>query len=448
MASIWRRACVGCTKSKRQCTKAVPACRRCATKGIPCVYPPARQTNNLHMGAGAAAAVHSARPSARPSAIPSAITGSANPLPMICHDNDRSRNDDINFYPLQLTQSDLVEDMISRATAYHSQPSISNNSSAVATGLWFLAPESWVTDHSSCTPNQPELTQDRLLQRFVSSVQDWLRRWVTDGGSPLHHHQLYREKMPRCVQDAHSAIALYHMTTCSNADTRATTARVLEDRVTQLLEDQTFEASLRAGEEMDTFDHICRVQSLLTYQAIRLLDGDIRMRAQAEALIPTLFRWTQQLLDCTKNSLTQPARFLAGIAESYPIVADSEDAILWKAWILVESTRRTWLVANYLQETYLYMKRGWSECPGRVPNTMHGCLWDATSAYAWSKGCREAETVLISTQRAEKLLFETKPEDLDEFSLLIVELRYGMERIEKWIEDSKRKKPQPVLEIL
>ncbi|KAI1650581.1 uncharacterized protein F4817DRAFT_326684 [Daldinia loculata] len=437
MASIWRRACVGCTKSKRQCTKAVPACRRCATKGIPCVYPPARQSNNLHVDADAAAA------------IPSATTGgSANPLPMICHDIDRIGNDDMNFYPLQLTQSDFVEDMISRATAYHSQPSIGNSPSDVSTGLWFLAPESWVTDHSSCPLDQPVLTQDRMLQRFIDSVQDWLRRWVTDGGSPLHHHQLYREKMPRCVQDAHSAIALYHMTTCSNADTRATMACVLEDRVTQLLEDQTFEASLRAGQGMDTFDHICRVQSLLTYQAIRLLDGDIRMRAQAEALIPTLFLWTQQLLDNTKNSLTQPARFLANIAASYPIVAISEDAVLWKAWILVESTRRTWLVANYLQETYLHMKRGWSECPGRVPNTMHGRLWDATSAYAWAKGCREIDTVLISTQRTEKLLYETNPEDLDEFSLLIVELRYGTERIEKWIEDSKRRKPQPMLEII
>ncbi|KAF3062018.1 hypothetical protein GL218_04179 [Daldinia childiae] len=436
MASIWRRACVGCTKSKRQCTKAVPACRRCATKGIPCVYPPARQSNNIHVDAGAAAA------------IPSATTGdSANPLPMICHDINQIGNDGINFYPLQLTQSDLVEDLISRAATYHSQPSI-GNSPDVSAGLWFLAPESWVTDLSSSPLEQPVLTQDRMLQRFIDSVQDWLRRWVTDGGSPLHHHQLYREKMPRCVQDAHSTIALYHMTTCSNANTRATIARVLEDRVTQLLEDQTFEASLRAGEGMGTFDHICRVQSLLTYQTIRLLDGDIRMRAQAEALIPTLFLWTQQLLDSTKNSLTQPARFLANIAASYPIVANSEDAVLWKAWILVESTRRTWLVANYLQETYLYMKRGWSECPGRVPNTMHNRLWDATSAYAWSKGCREIDTVLISTQRTEKLLYETNPEDLDEFSLLIIELRYGTERIEKWIEDSKRQKPQPVLEII
>ncbi|KAI0847580.1 hypothetical protein F5Y00DRAFT_263490 [Daldinia vernicosa] len=441
MASIWRRACVGCTKSKRQCTKAVPACRRCANKGIPCVYPPARRTNNIHLDADAAAAISSA--------IPSGTTGgSANPLPMICHDNDRVGNDDINFHPLQLMQSDLVEEMISRATIYHSQPSIGIDPTAVSTGLWFLGPESWVTDHTPCAPNQPELSQDRVLQRFVDSVQDWLRRWVTDGGSPLHHHQLYRENMPRCVQDAHSAIALYHMTTCSNADTRAMTARVLEDRVTQLLADQTFEASLRGGEEMSTFDHICRVQSLLTYQTIRLLDGDIRMRAQAEALIPTLFRWTQQLLDSTKNSLTQPARFLADIAASCPNVADSEDAILWAAWILVESTRRTWLVANYLQETYLYMKQGWSKCPGRVPNTMHGRLWDATSAYAWSKACREIDTVLIPTQRIEKLLFETNPEDLDEFSLLIVELIYGMERIEKWIEDSRREKQQALSDII
>ncbi|KAI1481983.1 hypothetical protein F4774DRAFT_372787 [Daldinia eschscholtzii] len=443
MASVWRRACIGCTKSKRQCTKSVPACRRCATKGIPCVYLPARQTNNRHADADAntAAAALSSAPAPAASA-----RGSANPLPMISRGNDGMGTDDMDCCPLQLTQSDLVADMIPRAPPYHSQPSIADNSSAVSTGLWFLAPESWVTEHAPCPSRDTVLTQDRMLQRFIDSVQDWLRRWVTDGCSPLHHHRLYRDRMPRCVQDAHSAVALYHMTTCSNAETRATTARVLEDRVTQLLADQTLDASLRDGKGMDTFDHICRVQSLLTYQTIRLLDGDIRMRAQAEALIPTLFLWTQQLLDSTKNSLTQPARFLADIAASYPTGTD--DAVLWHAWILVESTRRTWLVANYLQETYLHMKRGWSECPGRVPNTMHGRLWDATSAYAWSKACREANTVLISTQRTDKLLYDMKPEDVDEFSLLIMELRYGSERIEKWIEDSKRQQKQPMLEIL
>ncbi|KAI1806614.1 hypothetical protein F4811DRAFT_509704 [Daldinia bambusicola] len=441
MASIWRRACVGCTKSKRQCTKAVPACRRCATKGIPCTYPPARQSNSRHINAGAdvdAAAAMSSAPAG----------GSANLLPITSHGNvDGIGSGDVDYYPLQLTQSDLVADMLLRTAAYGPRPSIGDKSSAVSTGLWFLAPESWVTDRAAC-PNTTVLTQDRMLQRFISSVQDWLRRWVTDGGSPLHHHHLYRERMPRCVQDAHSAVALYHMTTCSNAETRATTARVIEDRVTQLLADQALDDTLRTGEGMDIFDHICRVQSLLAYQTIRLLDGDIRMRAQAEALIPTLFLWTQQLLDSTKDSLTQPARFLADIAASCPVAASSDDNVLWSAWILVESTRRTWLVANYIQETYLYMKHGWSECPGRVPNTMHGRLWDATSAHAWSKACREVNTVLISTQRTEKLLYEMKPEDIDEFSLLIMELRYGTEKIEKWMEDSRRQQGQPMLEIL
>ncbi|KAI1470259.1 uncharacterized protein F4812DRAFT_258547 [Daldinia caldariorum] len=440
MVSIWRRACVGCTKSKRQCTKTVPACRRCATRGIPCIYLPARQGNNRQIDAGTDLDVAAAMSSAP-------AGGSANLLPMISHGNaDGIGSGDIDCYPLQLTQSDLVADMVSRA-ACGPQPSTGDNSSVVSTGLWFLAPESWVTDRGTC-PDMTVVTYEPALQRFIGSVQDWLRRWVTDGGSPLHHHHLYREKMPRCVQDAHSAVALYHMTTCSNAETRARTARVIEDRVTQLLADQALDDTLRTGEGMDIFDHICRVQSLLTYQTIRLLDGDIRMRTQAEALIPTLFLWTQQLLDSTKNSLTQPARFLADIAASCPAAASSDDVVLWSAWILVESTRRTWLIATYLQETYLYMKRGWGECPGRVPNTMHSRLWEATSAYAWSKACREADTVLISTQRADKLLYEMKFEDVDEFSLLIMEIRYGTEEIERWIEDSKRRHKQPILEIL
>ncbi|KAI0840691.1 hypothetical protein F5Y06DRAFT_261545 [Hypoxylon sp. FL0890] len=424
MATIWRRACTNCTKSKRQCTKGVPACRRCVDRGIPCVYPPARRI------------VHAE------------TAESANPPPVTHRaggSNDAGAGD-LNFPPLQLTPADLGGGIGDQPLLTDSpQPSLDDTATAVSGDTWFLTPESWIADYT-LPPNQPTAVQDSMLQRFTDGVQSWLKRWVTEGSSPLHHRHLYREKMPRYVQDAYTAVTMYHTSAArdsdANAEARATALRILDDRVVQLLEDQALETSL--GKETDIFDHLSRVQALLTYQTIRLFDGDVRMRAQAEDLVPTLFLWTKQLLDCAKENLTRPSRFLADIANSNSSsssssgTAYSEDAI-WRAWILVESVRRTWLVSNWLQEIYLYMKRGWGDCPGRVTITMRGGLWDAASPYAWSKACREQGALFLPTTRTDSLFYERCPEDIDEFSTFVVEVSYGVDRFERWLGESKER---------
>ncbi|OTA59113.1 hypothetical protein K449DRAFT_385146 [Hypoxylon sp. EC38] len=436
MATVWRRACTNCTKSKRQCTKAAPACRRCVDKGIPCVYPPARRI--VHAG----------------------TVESANPPP-VTHGAEGSSDADaghLNFPHLQLTPANLGGGIGGQPLLTDSpQPSHDDTATTASGDTWFLTPESWIADYT-LPPSQPTAVQDMMLQRFIDGVQSWMKRWTTEGSSPLHHRHLYREKMPRYVQDAYTAVTMYHTSAArdsnANAEARATALRVLDDRVVQLLQDQALETSL--GKEMDIFDHMSRVQALLTYQTIRLFDGDIRMRAQAEDLVPTLFLWTKQLLDCAKENLTRPSLFLADIAgpsSSSNSVFESglgssstsssgggggcsEDAV-WRAWILVESVRRTWLVSNYLQEIYLYMKRGWGNCPGCMTITMRRGLWDAASPYAWSKACREQGALFLPTAHTESLFYEKCPEDIDEFSFFIVELSFGVDRIERWLGESK-----------
>lgn len=288
---------------------------------------------------------------------------------------------------------------------------------------------------------QPQLVQYDSLQRFVDCIQSWLRQWVTAGSSPLHHWYLYKETMPRHVQDAYTAITMYAART---PETQPTVSRVLDDRATQLLQDQALETTM-SGRQMDVFDHLSRVQSLLVYQSIRLFDGDVRMRAQAEALIPALFLWSKQLLECAKDNLARPARFLASFATSnfYSNAGgDHVDDVLWRAWVLVESVRRTWLVANCLQETYLYMKRGWGECPGRVTFTMRAGLWEAPSPYAWSRACCERGTLFLLPKQTENLFFDGGPEDIDEFNLMILELSYGVERVERWLGEAKERREQ------
>ncbi|KAI1211050.1 uncharacterized protein F4807DRAFT_48366 [Annulohypoxylon truncatum] len=471
MASLWRRACTSCTKAKRQCTKGLPVCRRCADKRIPCVYPPARRI------------VHAETEAAMASASVAGASADAPPVSQRCSNDAVSG--DLGFPPLSLTPAGIVGTAIGCQAA--AAPMAAEEAlqpqwqpDATSSEAWFLTPESWFTDFTP-TPSQPAAVMDGVIRRFVESVQDWLRRWVTEGSSPLHHRHLYREKMPRHVQDAYTVIAMYHTLPPNNAthsnqnqnqnqsqrnpssstDARATAIRILDDRATQLLEDQALGAS-SPGKRPDVFDHLGRVQALLAYQTIRLFDGDVRMRAQAEALIPTLALWARQLLDCARETLDRPGRLLAGFASSFEtdsINADPgfeggreekgggkgrggsrcSEETLWRAWILVESVRRSWSVATYIQEIYLYLKQGWSECPGRVTITMRGGLWDAGTPYAWYRACREKDALFLPTTRTESLFRERRPEDIDEFSLLIVELGFGQDRIERWIGEKGRR---------
>lgn len=112
-----------------------------------------------------------------------------------------------------------------------------------------------------------------MIQRFVDRVQSWLRQWATEGRSPLHHRELYCARMPRCVEDAYTAVATYVA-----AGARTMASRVLDDRVKQLLQDQeAADGGSGSSSAMNLFDHVCRVHALLTCQAIRLFDGDVRI---------------------------------------------------------------------------------------------------------------------------------------------------------------------------
>lgn len=307
---------------------------------------------------------------------------------------------------------------------------------------WFLAPESWNVAFNE----PPALTTqetEKSLKKYVEQVQSWMRQWVTEGHSPLHHREIYSSRMPRHTQDAYTAMTMYMGKT---RETEAIVHRILENRVSQLIQDQDIVGASGGEEAMSVFDHLSRVQALLCYQLIRLFDGDIRMRAQAEALIPTMTQWNKQMLEAVKDNLGRPERLLAAspfdtdqLRHIYSFGAttpspSASKAILWHAWILAESVRRTWQT-NVVQEVYLYFKRSWAECPGRLPTTMLKTLWDAPSAYAWTKELAEGERdpLLVSTVRLEALFERVSPLEVDEFNLVSLGL-FGMEMLPQWLD--------------
>ncbi|KAI1168455.1 hypothetical protein F5B18DRAFT_280535 [Nemania serpens] len=432
--TAWRRACIACTRAKRQCSKQVPRCRRCVEKSLPCTYPPPRRPEIAATEGNEEESphVHSTDLYLDQGLI-TALADIAEPLVV---------SGDSAFGFLQMPETGLESFALptgvgpSRAV---SQIIVPSEAQVSLRGAWFLAPESWSAEFTE--PPATLRDTQKSLKQFIEKVQSWMRQWVTEGHSPIHHPELYVLSMPRHIQDALTAMAMYRSKTHDN---EATVHRILEDRVSQLLQDQAVEASLgnASGNGLSIFDHLSRVQSLLCYQLIRLYDGDIRMRGQAEALIPTLFSWNKQMLESAKDSLEHPERFLAAPSFDPNLFHTAFNATetssslktVWRAWIVAESVRRTWQVSNVVQEIYLFFKRGWSECPGRLPNTMRKALWSAPSAYSWMRELREGkDPLLVSIIDLAAKLPEISPAELDDFSTTTIGL-YGMDKFDRWLE--------------
>ncbi|KAK8079309.1 RNA polymerase ii mediator complex component [Apiospora phragmitis] len=266
---------------------------------------------------------------------------------------------------------------------------------------------------------------DQMLN-FVDLMKKWLKDWVTDGHSPLHHRLLYHTKMPRCVQDAYSTMSLYFLARGpSNQDS---IFQLIDDRVTQLF--QTRWARNYCQTTSLPFGRLSRVQAMVAYQIIRLFDGDIRMRAHAEA--DDMWAQTRRSAspisggDASTSPLNQSIPFDG-------IVSLDESVVTWKLWILTESIRRTWLASNLIMELYHYIKQGWSQCPGSIPFTLRAGLWEAETAYAWFAAQRNHEDALfVPIFKQPAMMQATSPRQVDEFGHALLGITWGLERMARW----------------
>ncbi|KAI1306931.1 hypothetical protein F5Y03DRAFT_132501 [Xylaria venustula] len=446
--TAWRRACVACTRAKRQCTKQVPRCQRCLEKKLQCAYLPPRRTELCGTMGVQGSPLHLNSTPIHPNE--SLTTASADVTDAL------GESGDVTFDFCQMTEVNfeaLGPPTGFGPTRFPAQATSSSDGQVSLQNLWFIAPETWTAEFTEPPPATLRETE-RSLKQYIDQVQLWMRQWVTEGHGPLHHRELYSFHMPRHTQDAFSAMATYMGKTQAN---EPMVRQILEDRVSQLLQDQAVEASLpinASSDRLSIFDHLSRVQSLLCYQLIRLYDGDIRMRAQAETLIPTLFLWNKQMLESAKKNLRRPETFLAsspfdinvspntsGTAEVNPVTSPKA---VWRAWVVTESIRRTWQATNVVQEVYQFFKRGWSECPGRIRSTMRKALWDAPSEYSWTKELNSGKNpLLVSLVGLEQILLQISPSEVDDFNIAGIGL-YGMERMDRWLEEKGHYKPQLV----
>ncbi|KAL1859004.1 hypothetical protein VTK73DRAFT_7708 [Phialemonium thermophilum] len=415
----WRRkACLACTRAKRQCTKATPVCRRCADKGLICQYPFVKQVS---------AAIEPG-PAGRPIELES-VHATGGGTPVAWQETPESQLNEVDYLDLSpdtLLVPELGPEVLQQELL--KPPSDPND-------RWFLSPESFVESHIVLDPNDVGPVDESELRRYTEDVQAWLRQWAAEGHCPLIHRQLYRAgPMPHTIRGAYTALATYyHAKTARNQDV---IRRIIDDNAAQLVDDEQ-QADGSTGtmppRPRDTMAHLARTQALLAYQVVRFFDGDIRMRAEAEKHIPVLHSWADELLRAAASDLNcEGGHGTTALNMSILTASSDPESISWRLWIVAECVRRTWLTAGILQGVYLTMRQGWAGCPGGLCYTARKGVWDADTAFAWSRACRSRSPLFVPSMCTSHLLTVARPCEVDEFASAML-LTHDPEKLKRWV---------------
>lgn len=462
--TLENKACSACARAKRKCGRQIPSCGRCQTRGVRCEYTTVKVALPFPSGrkdetrvASRDQAFHEASSSAPGQAIAVATAQL---------DTDQFFDLSVGDQPIQIDEMfPLNSSVLLRS------PVTGFNLGVAAPPLpWYLEPGSWDIDHIADSEYGRPFASC-VLKDFIEEVQSWLARWVSTGTCPFIHSRIYTHQIPRCVQDAYTTLSTYQNRTPEN---KTIITGLVEERIKQLLNDQPKAKAGapgasdlghgKASSTLTPFEHLSRVHALTVYQAIGLYDGDIRLRHVAETQIPTLNSWLRQLIHSGSSTAKQGTeKFISSMlfppdqegsdlqtpqsatsrlntGEAPAVTAGSllrpEDRA-WYAWLFAETIRRTWFVACCVQTIYLTLQVRWAPCPGGLPLTARGGVWSAGSAYAWAAKCGgfgslEDNMDFIRRDQAFRIFQEKDPDEVDEFTRRMLEMTFGMDKVEQW----------------
>jgi hypothetical protein len=221
--------------------------------------------------------------------------------------------------------------------------------------------------------------------------------------------------------------------------------RIIEERAKGLVAEAGLpsadsSAKINSGGSMplDPFEHIARVHALLVYQAIGLYDGDIRLRHLSERHIPVLKSWLLEMVQSASQATNLGRSVLSSTSEkpsahfTSSYIAQNE-GLLWYSWILAESVRRTWVIGSAVQVILLVLRGEMAPpCQGGMMFTTRKGVWEAPSAVAWEKLCSDVHVGLMQMAESDRLFAEVPPEEVNEFTKVILEITFGRDRMERW----------------
>ncbi|KAJ5669423.1 hypothetical protein N7462_010493 [Penicillium macrosclerotiorum] len=270
----------------------------------------------------------------------------------------------------------------------------------------------------------PRTRQSRPLSDIISSrlqfAIDVLKRtpsmMVLENRTPWCHPQLYKNYMPKAMQDAYACCSLY----MSKNEINAPVIMSLLDARTQEL--------LLSPQPTHFLDLLARTHALILFQIMRLFDGDIRSHTTANALLGTLESTVMALFDFTH---------LPNISESYNLLPMDPIFEFWESWVVQESARRTILLAFYfIQICKVLHGNVPMQCDGRLGLAhawyLSSHLWDAQSAFDFAIAWAEKQHFVVHDLDFSFALENANPDDMDLFGKMLLVTILGIDEAKAW----------------
>lgn len=209
-------------------------------------------------------------------------------------------------------------------------------------------------------PERTVVKQDQI-DFCIAQFKNMVPQLVQLSQSPFIHCSSYESMPPVVYQDLLGVSALY----CHKSNQNKTTIfSMLDSRVSTLI-------TSSKSSSWSIQDYLVGIQALIIYQIIRLFDGDIRQRANAERHMNILEAWTMHL-NSTSNIYSN----------------DCNGESNYQRWIFIESVRRTILMSTMIQAMYSLTKDGY--CIGiplmtTLPLSLDGELWNLPEESWWER---------------------------------------------------------------
>ncbi|PSN74324.1 hypothetical protein BS50DRAFT_13554 [Corynespora cassiicola Philippines] len=395
-----RKSCLACVQSKRKCDKGFPKCRRCVTRKTDCDY------NARYVELWRQASESSNRNESGTLA-----ESLAEPLA----ENVPSSDWQLQRSPTPPGAVILNDGMFDIGNTIFDIPSISSDDFFDPAIIEEIVSQQ---EHVATEPMLPDAALQARVEFAAKRLAMIPKTFAEQGQTMFIHRLLFQDKSPPALQDALSACALYSM---KNAQNQALVFRNLEHRRQQLI----------AGTDpmiVSKLDLLSALQALLLYQLISLFDGNIRLRAQAEADEPILMMWAAHL----KSRMRQ-------VLPSLPSPTEPSDRLQvtfadWQQWLVEESIRRTVITAFMLKGVYGFLKLGFDSVPDlRISFTAQAALWNSQSELGWRRACSEKEVLEIQVTHWDQVIARAKPSDLEELGVLIMAMLKGVDAAGRWL---------------
>ncbi|KAH6619895.1 hypothetical protein C7974DRAFT_398415 [Boeremia exigua] len=373
------KSCVACIQTKRKCDRTQPKCQRCISRNSDCEYIGRRRGRH--------------QPVAESSAPVTAVDWRPSTMEME------------SLIPATQFSPSINEDIFEFP---HHPFNLSFDSRSLAPSIGDL----------TSPPHLNTIDPDTRLYARVAFCAARLSLvpnvFAISGQTMFIHRQVFQTLQTTALQQAMSACALYCMRTPT---TKAIVHQVLQHNVHHLL------GNIDPA-TVSNVDLLAALQALLLYQFMRLFDGDIRLRAAAEADEPTTVLWASELR----------TRACAVTLPLHPIATFSRNPEDWQVWLFSESIRRTVVTTFLLRGVYNYLKTG-TDSPTVVGVyfTVQEGLWNAQSESGWSRARDERLELQVLVSAWDEVMTIASPNDLEELGVLVMSMLWGLKATQDWL---------------